>query len=142
MHAVTTVIYTDQLDAIRAFYTTHFAKMPQGSDAPDRFSIRPNSEAHVLWIDAKTAGMPLTQGLTVRFHHPFTEVERAILVGAGVACDDLHEEQWGARHGNVRCFGFTDPSNTYVVQYEDHYGEAQQLMTTGDGRGTREAHLE
>lgn len=141
MHAVTTVIYTDQLEAVRAFYSAHFNKFPQSSDAPDRFELRPNSEAHIVWIDAQAAGVSPTRSAVLRIHHPFTDIERATLVHAGVECGPLHEEPWGARHGNVRCFSFADPSGTLIVQYEDHFGEAQQLMTVGDGRGTREAHL-
>lgn len=137
MHSVTTVIVTDKLDQVRDFYQTHFVQLPNGSYTASTFSLRPNSEAFVMW-QAAQGGEALTQGVTVRIHTPFPEIERATHLGKGLACSDLQEEDWGEFHGNTRWFSIMDPSGTRIVFYQDHIGEIHQLMTTGDGRETRE----
>jgi hypothetical protein len=142
MHGITVIIYTDKLDAVRDFYRTHFLPFPNAIESADSFTLRPNSEGQITWLDAGTHGQAPTAGASVRIHMPYTEIQRAHYVAAGVACSDLQEADWGAVHGNARYFTITDPAGVQLVFFEDHYGEKGQLMTTGDGRGTKEVQHE
>lgn len=141
MHRTTTLIYTDNLSAVRDFYQSHFLQFPNALEMHDSFTLSPNSEGMICWLDAAVYHQPKTSGVTLRIHVPYTEIERAQFIERGLTCSTLHEESWGEFHGNTRWFSMTDPSGVVVVIYEDHYGEGKQLMTTGDGRNTKEATL-
>lgn len=138
MHGITVIIYTDKLDAVRDFYRTHFLPFPNATETADSFSLSPNSEGKATWVDALAHGKPLTTGVSLRIHTPYTEIQRAQYIAAGLTCSELQEADWGSTHGNTRFFTLTDPSATTLIFFEDHYGEKGQLMTTGDGRGTKE----
>ncbi len=138
MHGLTVVIYTDKLEAVRDFYRTHFLQFPNGIDTTDGFNLRPNVDGQVCWLDALTNGQPVTTGVSIRIKIPFTEIQRAQYLSRGINCTELQEEDWGNVHGNTRFFTLTDPAGVKLVFFEDHYGEKGQLMTTGDGRGTKE----
>jgi hypothetical protein len=142
MHGITVVIYTDKLEAVRGFYRTHFLPFPNAIETTDGFTLAPNTEGQILWLDAQAHSQPITTGVSVRIRIPYTEIERAHYLSRGVECSALQEADWGNKHGNTRFFSITDPSGMKFVLFEDHYGEKGQLMTTGDGRGTKEVHQE
>ena len=139
MRLLTTVIYTDKLDQVRAFYEQYFHQLAaDGSDA-HAYNLKPFAEAHISWVDSTWANQPVTVGAVVRITLPYTLIEHAALVEKGLDCDQLIVEQWGAASGGqVQYFVVTDPSGTKILFYEDHFGEEKQLMTTGDGTGTRQ----
>jgi catechol-2,3-dioxygenase len=139
MQACTTVIVTDQLEKVRDFYQTHFLQYPHASETPDSFSLRPNADAHLLWL-AGSEEMTLSFGVTVRIHVPYPEMERAQLEAGGVDCSEMQSADWGIKHGVAQFFTFVDPSGTKITLYQDRVGTQSQLMTTGDGRGTKEVH--
>lgn len=139
MHLCTTVIFTDKLAEVRNFYQTNFSYLPMDTANPNGFSVMPFAEAQITWIDAASAGAPVTLNTMIRITLPYVAVERAQLAAKGVSCSELIVENWGNFHGNaVQYFSVTDPSGTRLLYYEDHFGEERQLMTTGDGTGTRE----
>jgi predicted enzyme related to lactoylglutathione lyase len=139
MRLLTTVIYTDKLDQVRAFYEQYFHQLTaDGSDA-HAYNLKPFAEAHISWVDASWARQPVTIGAVLRISLPYTLIEHAALVEKGLDCGQLIVEQWGAASGGqVQYFVVTDPSGSKILFYEDHFGEDKQLMTTGDGTGTRE----
>ncbi len=139
MRLCTTVIFTDKLAEVRAFYLENFKHFPAHTTNPNTFSIMPFAEAQLTWVDAASASMPITLNTMIRISVQYILIERAQLVAQGVVCSELIIEDWGAFHGKaVQYFSVTDPSGTRLLYYEDHYGENRQLMTTGDGTGTRE----
>ena len=139
MRLLTTVIYTHKLDDVRAFYEQYFHQLSaDGSDA-HAYNLKPFAEAHISWVDASWAKQPVTVGAVVRVSLPYTLIEYEALVEKGLNCGQLIVEQWGpASGGQVQYFVVTDPSGTKILFYEDHFGEEKQLMTTGDGTGTRQ----
>ncbi len=139
MRMCTTVIFTDKLAEVRAFYQKYFAQLPSHDSNANTFSITPFSESQITWVDAASVNAPTTLNATIRLTTPYTLIEHAEAVARGVPCSALTVEDWGSFYGQqVQYFAVTDPSGTSILYYEDHFGEARQLMTTGNGTGTRE----
>ncbi len=139
MRLCSTIIYTDKLAEVSAFYQKFFFEVSQDSSSPNNFTIFPFAEAGLTWIDAASVHAALTQNMLIRIAVPYIVIEHAQSVQRGAPCSDLVVEDWGAYYGErVQCYTVTDPSGTRIVYYEDHYGEQKQLMTTGAGVGTRE----
>jgi len=138
MRVLETVVFTDKLGEVRAFYEKHFA-FPIDADNPTGFGILAFPEARIVFLDASQAGGRVTQGALVRIGLPFPELERARLLTEGVACSDLVVEDWGSYYkGPVRHFTITDPSGTRLQLFEDRYSRARQIIAIGDGTGTRD----
>ncbi len=139
MRLLETIIYTDKLDEVRAFYEQHFL-YPLDTGRANAFGILPIPEGKITYVDAASAGVDPSRGIFLRLGMTFPQLERARMVAAGVECGELTVEDWGPFYGQaVRYFTLTDPSGTRFQCFEAHYGEERQLMTTGDGTGTREA---
>ena len=139
MRLLNTVIYTNKLPEVRAFYGKHFA-FPADTGYPNAYGIFPFAEAKITFVDAASAGVVPSQGMLLRLGLPFPNLERARIIaeGGGSAVGDLVTEDWGSYYGqSVQYFTLTDPSGTRVQFFEDHFGEDRQLMTTGDGTGTK-----
>jgi len=143
MRMCTTIIYTDKLADVSAFYTTHFAYLPTEADYTNTFSLMPGPEVRLTWVDAASAGVPTSQNIVLRIAVVDTLMERAELLAAGVACSELRVEDWGPFFGQaVRYFDMIDPSGAHLQYYESDFGENRQLMTTGMGVGTREVQAQ
>lgn len=138
MRMSTTVIYTDRLAEVKAFYQQHFSQMLSETPDPHTFTLRLFAEAQISWLDAAWAGEAVTPGITLRVTMPYTEIEHAILVENGAPSGPLTVADWGSGYeGQVQYFAVVDPSDTRLVFYEDRIGEKKQLMTIGDGTGTK-----
>ena len=138
MRILDTAIYTDKLDEVRAFYERHFY-FPMDAGSPGVFGIMPFAEARITFIDAAPAGAHPSQGAVVRLGASYPQLERARLLAAGIDCSEMIVEDWGAFYGRaVQYFSVTDPSGTRLLFFEDHHGEAKQIITIGDGTGTRD----
>jgi hypothetical protein len=138
MRLCTTVIYTDELAEVTAFYQRYFSQLLSDARDPHMFSLRLFAEAQISWIDSAWAEQPVTIGATMRVSVPYTEIEQAALVEKGAPCGQLSVADWGpAYDGHVQYFTVIDPSETQIVYYEDRIGEKKQLMTIGDGTGTK-----
>ena len=137
MRILDTVIYTEKLGDVRAFYEKHFL-FPTATLSASTFGILPFAEGKITFVEAASIGEMPSQGVLLRLGTAFVQLERARLVAAGVQCGELTVEDWGAFYGQaVRYFTLTDPSGTRIQFFEDHYGEARQIITIGDGTGTR-----
>jgi hypothetical protein len=137
MRVLNTVIYTDKLNAVREFYQKHFFFTYDEGEA-NSFGVLPFPEAKITYVDSAAAGIAPSQNVLLRLGMPFPIIERARLISEGVACGDLTVENWGSFYGNaVQYFVITDPSGSRIQLFEDRYGEDKQLMTTGDGTGTK-----
>lgn len=138
MHMCTTVIYTDKLAEVRAFYQRYFSQFLADGRDPDTFTLRVFAEAQISWINAAWANQPVTVGTSLRVTIPYTEVEHAALVEKGAPCAELMIADWGLTYrGKVQYFSIVDPSGTIISFYEDQIGEKKQIMITGDGTGTK-----
>ncbi|MHB8625684.1 MAG: hypothetical protein ACYDBJ_11610 [Aggregatilineales bacterium] len=138
MRMVTTVIYTDKLAEVKAFYQRYFSQLLSDTRDPHTFNLRLRAEAQISWIDAAWAEQPVTSGTTLRATMSYTEIEHAALVEKDAPCSQLSVADWGpAYNGQVQYFTVVDPSGTRIVYYEDQIGEKKQLMTIGDGTGTK-----
>ena len=138
MRMSTTVIYTDKLAEVKAFYQQYFSQMLADTPDPHTFTLRLFAEAQISWIDAASAGEPVTHGATMRVTVPYTEIEHALLVEKGASSGPLMVADWGPGYeGHVQFFTVIDPSGTRIFFYEDRIGENKQLMTIGDGTGTK-----
>ncbi len=138
MRMSTTVIYTDKLSEVKAFYQQYFSQMLSDTPDPHTFNLRLFAEAQISWIDAAIAGEPVTRGATMRVTVPYTEIECALLVEKGAPISPLTVADWGAGYeGHVQYFTVVDPSGIRISFYEDRIGEKKQLMTIGDGTGTK-----
>ncbi len=138
MRVLETVIFTDRLGEVRAFYEKHFA-FPMDAESPARFGVLVFPEARLVFLDAALSGGSVTGGALVRIGLPFPELERARLLTEGVPCTDLIVEDWGSYYkGPVRCFTLTDPSGTRLQLFEDQCSRERQIISTGDGTDTRD----
>jgi predicted enzyme related to lactoylglutathione lyase len=139
MRLMNTVIYTDKVNEVRAFYEKHFAFQADETQT-NAYSVFTFGECAITYI-VPDSGQPFTQNAVLRIRIPFTEVERARLIAEGASCGELIVEQWGDLvGGNVRYFTVTDPSGTQLQIFEDGFGAKKQLMTTADGTETRKVH--
>jgi hypothetical protein len=137
MRVLNTVIYTDKLGEVREFYQKHFV-FPFDEGEPNAYGILPFPEAKITYVDAASAGVAPSQNVLLRLGMAFPIIERARLISEGVNCSDLTVANWGSFYGSaVQYFTITDPSGARIELFEDHYGEEKQLMTTGDGTGTK-----
>src|SRR5258706_7795478 len=137
MRVLNTVIYTDKLNAVREFYQKHFFFTVDEGE-PNSFGILPFPEAKVTYVDSAAVGISPSQNILLRLGMPFPIIERARLISEGVVCSELTVENWGSFYGSgVQFFVITDPSGARIQLFEDRYGEDKQLMTTGDGTGTK-----
>ena len=137
MRLLNTVIYTDKLTEVRAFYEKHFY-YPTDTGEPNSFGILPLPEAKITFVDAAALGAEPSRNILLRLATSYPVVERARLLAAGVDCGELAVADWGSFYGPaVRYFPMTDPSGACIQFFEAGYGEEKQLMTTGDGTGTR-----
>jgi hypothetical protein len=140
MRILTTVIYTDKLAEVKAFYEKHFV-FPSDEGEPNSYGILPYPEAKVTFVDSASAGVAPSKNILLRLALPFTLIERARLISEGLACGELTVANWGYFYGSaVQYFMITDPSGAQLQIFEDHFGEEKQLMTTGDGTGTKKVH--
>jgi hypothetical protein len=138
MRMCSTVIYTDKLAEVRAFYQHYFSQMLSDVRDPHTFHLRLFAEAQISWIDAVWAQQPITIGTTLRVSVPYTEIEHAALAEKGAPCGDLSVTDWGPTYnGRVQYFTVFDPSGTRIIYYEDRIGETKQIMIIGDGTGTK-----
>ena len=138
MRLCTTLIYTDKLAEVRAFYQRYFSQFPSDSRDPNALTLYVFADAGINWIDAGYAGQPITSGVSLRISVPFTEIEQAALVEKGASCSALAIADWGpVFSGKVQHFSVVDPSGTQLVFYEDQIGEKKQIMIIGDGTGTK-----
>ncbi len=140
MRIVDTVIYTDKLPEIRAFYERYFDALPMDTSLTHAFGVALLAEARLTYLDAQHAAVGPTQGLIVRVGWQFPNLERARLMALGLVCSELAQEDWGAMYGTVRCFSAAPPDGNRLVFFEDHYGESKQITLTADGTGTRKVH--
>jgi hypothetical protein len=137
MRVLNTVIYTDKVSEVRKFYETHFV-YPTDTGEPNSFGVLFYAEAKITFVDAKSAGVEPSRNVLLRLTTAYPIIERARLIAAGVNCGEMVVENWGSFYGQaVQYFTVTDPSGTRIQMFEDHYGEEKQLMTTGDGTGTK-----
>ena|SRR5579864_7060519 len=138
MRMFTTVIYTDKLAEVRAFYQRYFSQFLTDERDPYTFTLHVFAEAQISWIDAAWAQQPVTAGASLRVSVPYTEIEHPVFVEKGAPCGELTIADWGATYrGKVQYFSIVDPSGTQISFYEDQIGEKRQIMITGDGKGTR-----
>jgi hypothetical protein len=138
MRLLNTVIYTNKLNEVRAFYEKHFV-FPTDTGESNSFGFFPYSEAKITFVDAASAGVEPSRSVLFRLSIVFPELERARLIASGAECGELMVANWGTYYGNaVQYFIVTDPSGARIQMFEPHYGEDRQLMTTGDGKGTKQ----
>ncbi len=139
MH-VHTVIYTDHLPEVEAFYRRIFPSV--AFDAQEgMFTVRWASNGWLHFVRADEQHPPSAVAL-MRMHLPHVALEHERLTALGVACGELTVEAWGDWYGgNVQYFEIIDPTGTHLHFYEPNYGVKRQLMTTGDGTDTRKSHL-
>src|SRR5450432_3672801 len=133
MRLLNTVVYTNKLPQVRAFYEKHFV-FPADTGNPNAYGIFPFAEAKITFVDSESAGVMPSQGVLLRLGLPFPNLERARIIaeGGGEAVDELVVEDWGSYYGqSVQYFTLTDPSGTKIQFFEDHFGEARQLITLG-----------
>lgn len=139
MRILDVVVYTDKLSETRAFYEKHFLFLPLETDQATTFAFQPFGEVRITYIDAASAGVSPSRGMVLRWGLSHLDLERARLIAEGVACGELVVEDWGAFYGErVRYFSMTDPADACILFFEHRYGQADQLITIGDGRNTRE----
>jgi hypothetical protein len=138
MH-VHTVIYTDRLPEVEAFYRRAFPNVAfDAQDGMFTFRWASNGWLHFVRSDADH---PPSAVVLMRLQLPYTDLEHERLTALGIPCGALTVESWGNWYGqNVRYFEVIDPAGTRLHFYEPHFGEKRQLMTTGDGTGTRKVH--
>ncbi len=140
MKILSTVIYTDKLPAVREFWTNHF-QLTIYAHEPHSFTVFLYGESAVEYVDAAWAGVSPTQGALIRYLLPHVPLEQARLKALGCTVSDLKSEHWNEYTGeNVYYFTLQDPSGTQYQIYQEHYGQARQLMMTGDGTDTRKVH--
>lgn len=133
------VVYTDKLAEVRAFYARHF-KLPIDESVAHSVMVFFYPQCALQFIDAAWAGVSPSRDQLFRFRLPLTALEYERLTAEGVPTSELSVEPWGGIYGaQVQCFTITDPSGTRIQIFEDHFGEARQLMATGEGVDTRKA---
>src|SRR5258706_6878637 len=114
MRVLNTVIYTDKLSEVRAFYEKHFV-FPSDTGEPNSYGILPFPEAKVTFIDSAAAGIAPSQNILLRLGLPFPLIERARLIAEGVACGELTMADWGSFYGTkVQYFTIIDPSGASI----------------------------
>lgn len=136
---LTTVIYTDQLEAVRAFYERHFKLTIDVY--PHSILVTFYGNAAIEYVDAGWAEAHATPGVVVRWTLPLTDLEHERLTTEGATCGPLTTAHWGDNYGEtVRYFELTDPAGTRLQLYEPHFGEKRSLTATADGREARKIH--
>jgi hypothetical protein len=138
LRVLETVIFTDQLDAVRAFYKQHFAFIVE-ADNERMLALLVFPEARLVFIDAASADEAPQQDVLLRVGLPFPELERARLITEGVACGELITGDWGAHYqGSVQYFTVVDPAGTRLQIFYDQFSRERQIITLGNGTGTRD----
>jgi hypothetical protein len=130
MRLLETIIYTDRLSEVRAFYAKHFVFRADSSVA-NTFSMMILPEARLTFVDAASANVPPSQGMVVRLAVPIAALERSRLLneGLGEAIGELAVGDWGDFFGEaVHFFMLTDPSGTRLHLFEAQYGEDKALI--------------
>jgi hypothetical protein len=137
MRLLNTVIFTDKLDEVRAFWQRHFL-YPVDEGEPNSFGVMPFPYSKITYIDAAAANMTVSRGIVLRLAMEYPPLERARLLSEGVACSELQTASWGTFYGTqVQYFTLNDPAGTTLQIFVDRFGDERQLMTTGDGTGTK-----
>jgi hypothetical protein len=137
MRVLEAVIFTDKLDAVRAFYKSHFAFVIEANNER-MMSLQVYPEARLVFIDAASAGETPNRGVLLRIGLPFPELERSRLITEGVECGDLVTADWGDHYqGTVQYFSVVDPSGTRLLVFYDQFSRERQIITIGNGTGTR-----
>jgi len=130
MRLLETIIYTDKLSEVRAFYEKHFVFRADSSVA-NAYSLMILPEARLTFVDAASANVPLSRDMMLRLAVPFAALERSRLLNEGLsnAIGELVVGDWGYSFGDaVHFFTLTDPSGTRLQLFQAQYGEDIALI--------------
>lgn len=136
-----TVVFTDRLEAVKAFYLKYFEGFTFDFHIPDGFSFQIfEPRAKLIYLDATKYNVEPTRGLAMRLNFAFPEIERDRLQTEGIEVSEMHHVNWGAHYGDsVNYFEFLDPAGVRMQLYREYAGETRGITTFGDGTEARKA---
>lgn len=119
-----TVIYTNKLEEVLAFYKANFNFMLDET-IPNGLAVLGSYGGNglLIYLDAEAYNHAISTNVVVRVHMKSPEIEHERLERAQLSVTAVQEADWGKSFGTARYFELTDPSGNSIQLFEDHIGE-------------------